>query len=185
MIYRLGLIVNINRCNQGGRALRPHIRGRSFSICKHLKSPSLFAHRASCCIPHWLEYNRVSLCFRSWGVSGVTWVVVISKTTLLRWRVPCWSLGDMNSSLNASPVTPSFVEVAGLRFPPASQKHLRQVGVNPRDLLCSPAEFLFLLWGVYLCYAVRTVPSAFHEPRYMAVAIYNELLISAIFHIIR
>ncbi|TWW72909.1 putative G-protein coupled receptor 158 [Takifugu flavidus] len=47
------------------------------------------------------------------------------------------------------------------------------------------AEFLFLLWGVYLCYAVRTVPSAFHEPRYMAAAIYNELLISAIFHIIR
>lgn len=48
-----------------------------------------------------------------------------------------------------------------------------------------PAEFLFLLWGVYLCYAVRTIPSAFHEPRYMAVAIYNELLISAIFYIIR
>ncbi|CAM9214568.1 unnamed protein product, partial [Lampetra planeri] len=48
-----------------------------------------------------------------------------------------------------------------------------------------PAEFLFLLWGIYLCYAVRTVHSAFHEPRYMAVAIYNELLISAIFHILR
>lgn len=52
-------------------------------------------------------------------------------------------------------------------------------------VLCSPAEFLFLLWGVYLCYAVHTVPSAFHEPRYMAAAIYNELLSSAIFHIIR
>lgn len=50
---------------------------------------------------------------------------------------------------------------------------------------CFSAEFLFLLWGVYLCYAVRTVPSAFHEPRYMAAAVYNELLISAIFHIIR
>ncbi|TKC38857.1 hypothetical protein EI555_015475 [Monodon monoceros] len=47
------------------------------------------------------------------------------------------------------------------------------------------AEFLFLLWGVYLCYAVRTVPSAFHEPRYMAVAVHNELIISAIFHTIR
>uniref|UniRef100_A0A3Q3INU6 G-protein coupled receptors family 3 profile domain-containing protein n=1 Tax=Monopterus albus TaxID=43700 RepID=A0A3Q3INU6_MONAL len=46
-------------------------------------------------------------------------------------------------------------------------------------------EFLFLLWGVYLCYAVRTIPSAFHEPRYMAMAIYNELILSAIFHIIR
>ncbi|KAJ8396119.1 hypothetical protein AAFF_G00021920 [Aldrovandia affinis] len=53
------------------------------------------------------------------------------------------------------------------------------------DYMMAIAEFLFLLWGVYLCYAVRTVPSAFHEPRYMAVAIYNELVISAIFHIIR
>uniref|UniRef100_A0A3Q2CPD4 G protein-coupled receptor 158a n=1 Tax=Cyprinodon variegatus TaxID=28743 RepID=A0A3Q2CPD4_CYPVA len=45
-------------------------------------------------------------------------------------------------------------------------------------------EFLFLLWGVYLCYAVRTVPSAFHEPRYMAIAIHNELVLSSIFHVI-
>ncbi|CAF97640.1 unnamed protein product, partial [Tetraodon nigroviridis] len=53
------------------------------------------------------------------------------------------------------------------------------------DYMMAVAEFLFLLWGVYLSYAVRTVPSAFHEPRYMAAAIYNELLISAVFHIIR
>ncbi|MCI4377806.1 hypothetical protein PGIGA_G00207710 [Pangasianodon gigas] len=53
------------------------------------------------------------------------------------------------------------------------------------DYMMAVAELLFLLWGVYLCYAVRTVPSAFHEPRYMAVAVYNELLISAIYHIIR
>lgn len=58
--------------------------------------------------------------------------------------------------------------------------------------LCSPllshcftAEFLFLLWAVYLCYAVRTVPSAFHEPRYMAIAVHNELVLSAIFYVIR
>ncbi|XP_005386954.1 PREDICTED: probable G-protein coupled receptor 158 [Chinchilla lanigera] len=53
------------------------------------------------------------------------------------------------------------------------------------DYMAAVAEFLFLLWGVYLCYAVRTVPSAFHEPRYMAVAVHNELIISAIFHTIR
>ncbi|XP_013994735.2 probable G-protein coupled receptor 158 [Salmo salar] len=53
------------------------------------------------------------------------------------------------------------------------------------DYMMAVAEFLFLLWGVYLCYAVRTVPSAFHEPRYMTVAIYNELLISAIFHTLK
>lgn len=73
----------------------------------------------------------------------------------------------------------------GLQIPPTSQKHPQQATVNLPDLLCPAAEFLFLLWGVYLCYAVRTVPSAFHEQRYMAAAIYNELLISAIFHIIR
>ncbi|CAH2282247.1 probable G- coupled receptor 158 [Pelobates cultripes] len=53
------------------------------------------------------------------------------------------------------------------------------------DYMMAVAEFLFLLWGVYLCYAVRTVPSAFHEPRYMAVAVHNELIISAVFHTIR
>ncbi|KAF0021762.1 hypothetical protein F2P81_025985 [Scophthalmus maximus] len=41
------------------------------------------------------------------------------------------------------------------------------------------------MWAVYLCYAVRTVPSAFHEPRYMAIAVHNELVLSAIFHVIR
>uniref|UniRef100_A0A9J7XQA5 G protein-coupled receptor 158 n=1 Tax=Cyprinus carpio carpio TaxID=630221 RepID=A0A9J7XQA5_CYPCA len=53
------------------------------------------------------------------------------------------------------------------------------------DYMIAMAEFLFLLWGVYLCYAVRTVPSAFHEPRYMAIAVHNELILSAIFHILR
>ncbi|XP_015225626.1 PREDICTED: probable G-protein coupled receptor 158 isoform X1 [Cyprinodon variegatus] len=53
------------------------------------------------------------------------------------------------------------------------------------DYMMAVAEFLFLLWGVYLCYAVRTVPSAFHEPRYMAIAIHNELVLSSIFHVIR
>ncbi|TNN57191.1 putative G-protein coupled receptor 158 [Liparis tanakae] len=47
------------------------------------------------------------------------------------------------------------------------------------------AEFLFLLWAVYLCYAVRTVPSAFHEPRYMAIAVHNELVLTAIFYVVR
>ncbi|XP_029517145.1 metabotropic glycine receptor [Oncorhynchus nerka] len=53
------------------------------------------------------------------------------------------------------------------------------------DYMMAVAEFLFLLWGVYLCYTVRTVPSAFHEPRYMAIALHNELVLSAIFHGIR
>ncbi|XP_047424625.1 probable G-protein coupled receptor 158 isoform X2 [Mugil cephalus] len=53
------------------------------------------------------------------------------------------------------------------------------------DYMMAVAEFLFLLWSVYLCYAVRTVPSAFHEPRYMAIAVHNELILSAIFYVIR
>ncbi|XP_068437809.1 metabotropic glycine receptor [Clinocottus analis] len=53
------------------------------------------------------------------------------------------------------------------------------------DYMMAVAEFLFLLWAVYLCYAVRTVPSAFHEPRYMAIAVHNELVLTAIFYVIR
>ncbi|NXS79731.1 GP158 protein, partial [Erpornis zantholeuca] len=62
----------------------------------------------------------------------------------------------------------------------------------PKKLLgaicgCSPhaAEMLFLLWGSFLCYATRAVPSAFHEPRYMGIALHNELMVSAAFHVAR
>ncbi|NXE15719.1 GP158 protein, partial [Lophotis ruficrista] len=51
--------------------------------------------------------------------------------------------------------------------------------------LSPAAEMLFLLWGSFLCYATRAVPSAFHEPRYMGIALHNELMMSAAFHVVR
>ncbi|XP_069761058.1 metabotropic glycine receptor-like [Narcine bancroftii] len=49
------------------------------------------------------------------------------------------------------------------------------------DYMMATAEFLFLCWGSYLCYTVRTVPSTYHEPRFMGLAIHNEILMSAAF----
>ncbi|NXE99806.1 GP158 protein, partial [Menura novaehollandiae] len=67
--------------------------------------------------------------------------------------------------------------------PPESSRVLG-VGAQPRSLLCPTAETLFLLWGSFLCYATRAVPSAFHEPRYMGIALHNELMVSAAFHVV-
>ncbi|XP_051767774.1 probable G-protein coupled receptor 158 [Ctenopharyngodon idella] len=53
------------------------------------------------------------------------------------------------------------------------------------DYMMAVAELLFLCWGSFLCSAVKTVPSAFHEPRYMSIAIHNELLLSSAFHLLR
>ncbi|TRY90706.1 hypothetical protein DNTS_002901 [Danionella cerebrum] len=53
------------------------------------------------------------------------------------------------------------------------------------DYMMAVAELLFLCWGSFLCSAVKTVPSAFHEPRYMSIAIHNELLLSSLFHLLR
>ncbi|XP_007240207.3 probable G-protein coupled receptor 158 [Astyanax mexicanus] len=53
------------------------------------------------------------------------------------------------------------------------------------DHMMAVAELLFLCWGSFLCNAVKAVPSAFHEPRYMGIAIHNELLLSAMFHLFR
>lgn len=50
---------------------------------------------------------------------------------------------------------------------------------------CPTAEMLLLCWGGFLCYATRAVPSAFHEPRYLGIALHNELLLSAAFHVAR
>ncbi|XP_061771649.1 metabotropic glycine receptor [Nerophis ophidion] len=53
------------------------------------------------------------------------------------------------------------------------------------DYMMAVAELLFLCWGSSLWTAVRPVPSAFHEPRYMGIAIHNELLLSTMFHLCR
>uniref|UniRef100_A0A673X1V8 G protein-coupled receptor 158 n=1 Tax=Salmo trutta TaxID=8032 RepID=A0A673X1V8_SALTR len=54
------------------------------------------------------------------------------------------------------------------------------------DYMMAVAEFLFLLWGVYLCYAVRTVPSAFHEPLIRSlVKVYTPLAQSSHFTVIK
>ncbi|KAM6939602.1 metabotropic glycine receptor [Xenentodon cancila] len=53
------------------------------------------------------------------------------------------------------------------------------------DYMMAVAELLFLCWGSSLWTAVRPVPSAFHEPRYMGIAIHNELLLSSMFHLFR
>ncbi|XP_077059063.1 uncharacterized protein gpr179 [Siphateles boraxobius] len=53
------------------------------------------------------------------------------------------------------------------------------------DYMMAVAELLFLCWGSFLCSAVKTVPSAFHEPRHMSIAIHNEILLSSVFHLLR
>uniref|UniRef100_I3KQX0 G protein-coupled receptor 158 n=1 Tax=Oreochromis niloticus TaxID=8128 RepID=I3KQX0_ORENI len=109
----------------------------------------------------------------SWRVLRLLLVILL----VVLWFLVAWTSSvcqnpELSQALIAAGLTPE-----GLQF--------SMCLLDRWDYMMAVAEFLFLLWGVYLCYAVRTVPSAFHEPRYMAVAIYNELLISAIFHIIR
>ncbi|XP_072544543.1 metabotropic glycine receptor isoform X2 [Salminus brasiliensis] len=99
-------------------------------------------------------------------------ILLVVLWFLVAWTSAMCQSTDINHALVDVGITPE-----GLQF--------NMCMLDRWDYMMAVAEFLFLLWGVYLCYAVRTVPSAFHEPRYMAVAIYNELLISAIFHIIR
>ncbi|XP_055982522.1 probable G-protein coupled receptor 179 [Sorex fumeus] len=53
------------------------------------------------------------------------------------------------------------------------------------DYIMVVAEVLLLCWGSFLCYATRAVPSAFHEPRYLGIALHNELLLSTAFHATR
>uniref|UniRef100_A0A8C0XGK2 G-protein coupled receptors family 3 profile domain-containing protein n=1 Tax=Castor canadensis TaxID=51338 RepID=A0A8C0XGK2_CASCN len=53
------------------------------------------------------------------------------------------------------------------------------------DYIMVVAEMLLLCWGSFLCYTTRAVPSVFHEPRYMGIALHNELLLSAAFHTAR
>uniref|UniRef100_A0A3Q3M372 G protein-coupled receptor 158a n=1 Tax=Mastacembelus armatus TaxID=205130 RepID=A0A3Q3M372_9TELE len=95
--------------------------------------------------------------------------------------IVCWFLVGWTSAVCQKDRTLTLIDVGytpdGLQF--------SMCLLDRWDYMMAVAEFVFLLWSVYLCYAVRTVPSAFHEPRYMAIAVHNELVLSAIFYVIR
>lgn len=92
-----------------------------------------------------------------------------------RWQSP-------PSAPPSAPPSPPLRPPSAARSPPRRPTDPRRC---PRCVLCPTAELLLLLWGSALCWAARAVPSAFHEPRYMGIALHNELLLSAAFHAVR
>ncbi|PIO40135.1 hypothetical protein AB205_0124600 [Aquarana catesbeiana] len=93
------------------------------------------------------------------------------------WFLLGWTVGTMENLQRGVPVVVHSQTQEGLMF--------YMCDYDRWDYMMALGELLFLCWGSYLCYGARTVPSAFHEPRYMGLAIHNEILISAAFHILR
>ncbi|XP_072271016.1 probable G-protein coupled receptor 179 [Pyxicephalus adspersus] len=93
------------------------------------------------------------------------------------WFLVGWTVGTMENVQRGVSVVINSQTQEGLMF--------YTCDYDRWDYMMALAELLFLCWGSYLCYGARTVPSAFHEPRYMGLAIHNEMLVSTAFHILR
>ncbi|KAG8446886.1 hypothetical protein GDO86_014368, partial [Hymenochirus boettgeri] len=93
------------------------------------------------------------------------------------WFLVGWTLGVLENLQRGVPLVIRTQTRDGLVFYTCAHDRW--------DYMMSIAEMLLLFWGSFLCYGARTVPSAFHEPRYMGIAIHNEMLVSAAFHVIR
>ncbi|XP_031990039.1 probable G-protein coupled receptor 179 isoform X17 [Corvus moneduloides] len=96
---------------------------------------------------------------------------------LVLWFLAAWTIGMLENTHKNIPLV--------IRAQTARGLHFSICGHDCWDYMMVIAEMLFLLWGSFLCYATRAVPSAFHEPRYMGIALHNELVISAAFHVVR
>ncbi|XP_063210350.1 probable G-protein coupled receptor 179 isoform X2 [Chroicocephalus ridibundus] len=96
---------------------------------------------------------------------------------LVLWFLAAWTVGMLENVEKNIPLV--------IRTQTARGLHFYICGHDRWDYMMVIAEMLFLLWGSFLCYATRAVPSAFHEPRYMGIALHNELMISAAFHVVR
>ncbi|XP_068516807.1 probable G-protein coupled receptor 179 [Anas acuta] len=96
---------------------------------------------------------------------------------LVLWFLAAWTVGMLENVDKNIPLVVRTQTPRGL--------HFYICGHDRWDYMMVVAEMLFLLWGSSLCYATRAVPSAFHEPRYMGIALHNELMISAAFHVAR
>ncbi|XP_071149376.1 metabotropic glycine receptor-like [Mytilus edulis] len=77
-------------------------------------------------------------------------------------------------------------------------KTILDTGVTPEDnlkyLVCKSgwweyviesAELLFLCFGIYLCYRIRSAPSDYSEGTYISAAICYEAVISTVFYVLR
>ncbi|XP_071942798.1 metabotropic glycine receptor-like isoform X2 [Antedon mediterranea] len=53
------------------------------------------------------------------------------------------------------------------------------------DSVLGIIELVFLMFGLYLCYLVRSAPSEFNEIKYVTLAIFDEAFVSLILYIIR
>ncbi|XP_060636896.2 probable G-protein coupled receptor 179 [Anolis sagrei] len=96
---------------------------------------------------------------------------------LVVWFLAAWTVGMLENIGKNIPLVVLSQTTRGLQFYICDHDRW--------DYMMVVAEMLFLFWGSFLCYATRTVPSAFHEPRYMGIALHNELIMSAAFHVVR
>ncbi|XP_036611520.1 probable G-protein coupled receptor 179 [Trichosurus vulpecula] len=88
-----------------------------------------------------------------------------------------WTVGTLERGAQHAPLV--------IRGHTSAGRHFYLCHYDRWDYIMVVAEMLLLCWGSFLCYATRAVPSAFHEPRYMGIALHNELLVSAAFHAAR
>ncbi|ETE73820.1 putative G-protein coupled receptor, partial [Ophiophagus hannah] len=96
---------------------------------------------------------------------------------LVLWFLAAWTVGMLENIEKNIPLVVHSQTPRGLQFYICDQDRW--------DYMMAVAEMLFLFWGSFLCYTSRTIPSAFHEPRYMCIAVHNELITSTAFHVMR
>ncbi|XP_052424850.1 probable G-protein coupled receptor 158 isoform X2 [Carassius gibelio] len=107
------------------------------------------------------------------GVLRMLGVIVLTVS----WFLCAWTVGVLQNRDRNVPLLIISTTSGGQGF--------NVCDLDRWDYMMAVAELLFLCWGSFLCSAVKTVPSAFHEPRYMSIAIHNELLLSSVFHLFR
>ncbi|KAF7703694.1 hypothetical protein HF521_022701 [Silurus meridionalis] len=95
----------------------------------------------------------------------------------VKWFLCAWSMGVLQNQDRNIPLLTTLTTWDGQKF--------RACDLDRWDYMMAMAELMFLCWSSSLSSAVKAVPSAFHEPRYMGIAVHNELLFSTMFHLLR
>ncbi|XP_032091826.1 probable G-protein coupled receptor 179 [Thamnophis elegans] len=131
-----------------------------------------------------LKLYRVLKIFLSHAAQRVPYMTsgrVLKKLALILllvlWFLAAWTVGMLENIEKNIPLVVRSQTPRGLQFYICDQDRW--------DYMMAVAEMLFLFWGSFLCYTSRTIPSAFHEPRYMCIAVHNELITSTAFHVMR
>jgi len=150
--------------------------------------------RTWCSVSRWCQHLGFAVCFGAALLKNYRISVIFSSIKNQAIRLGDAKLGSYLAVIIsvfvlyliiwtvAAPITANYIEFASIHNVQKSE-YARCLFATP-DWVMLAIECSMMLWGMYISYQVRNTPNSFNEAKYISFAIYNWMLLTALYFIL-